>query len=330
LGSKHWTAEPTIDLERIALVINMDMVGRFRENVGLEINGTRTAVGLRQCVTRQNVGIDLPLEFTWKMKNNSDHYSFFDHNVPVLMFHTGLHDQYHRPSDDAELINRDDMRRIVQLVLSVACTAADQDERFSFRVASRIESESTRRRYEAADAAPPRRMGFAWGSESTDPGLPIIDVTRNSPAERAGMRRGDRLLRFADVETNTTEDFQSIGPKVGGDVELILQRNGEEITRVIHLPPPVRLGVRWRESDAEPGVVTVVQVQTGTAADDAGLNYGDRIYEIATQRFDDLDDLTRRIGQHEGPVDLLVERRGRFRSVTVNLPPFAVDQATSD
>ncbi len=140
LGSKHWTAHPSITLESIKLVINLDMVGRLRER-RLEVLGARTSWGLRQLVSRQNAEsqVNLDLDFIWDIKENSDHHSFFAQGIPILMFHTGLHDDYHRPRDDAEKINSDGIQLVAQLAFFVALESADRDLGLEFRGDSRQE-----------------------------------------------------------------------------------------------------------------------------------------------------------------------------------------------
>ncbi len=119
LGSKHWIAQPTLPLDRVALMVNMDMVGRVR-NDRLTVYGTRTGRGLRRLVSRRNRESDLWLDFTWEISDNSDHYPFFEHNIAILMLHSGLHDDYHRPSDDAEKVNAPGMQRVARLMLGFA------------------------------------------------------------------------------------------------------------------------------------------------------------------------------------------------------------------
>ncbi|MCA9125393.1 MAG: M20/M25/M40 family metallo-hydrolase, partial [Planctomycetales bacterium] len=96
LGSEHWAEQPTIPLDQLKCVINMDMIGRLHSQQ-LEVSGTRSMAGLRRLVAEANYPGDLTLRFPWKVEENSDHHSFFRRSIPFLMFHTGLHDDYHRP-----------------------------------------------------------------------------------------------------------------------------------------------------------------------------------------------------------------------------------------
>ena len=102
LGSQHWVHHPTVPLQQLKLAINLDMVGRLRDQ-RVEVYGTRSMTGLRSLVSHANSDLGLRLDFLWKLEPNGDHHTFFSRQIPIVMFHTGLHDQYHRPSDDAEL-----------------------------------------------------------------------------------------------------------------------------------------------------------------------------------------------------------------------------------
>src|SRR5690606_17014020 len=104
LGSTHWVTHPTLAGLRPAFLINVDMIGRLREN-RLTVYGVRTATGLRYTTSTANMQTDLELLFDWEQRRDSDHLPFFERQVPYLMFHTGLHDDYHRPSDDPERLN---------------------------------------------------------------------------------------------------------------------------------------------------------------------------------------------------------------------------------
>ena len=131
-GSKHWVANPTVSLSKICAVINCDMIGRLGEK-GVKIYGTRSSQGLRKLISHNNRQYELPLNFTWEMKANSDHWPFFQQNIPVLMFHTGLHDQYRRPADVSCLVQVEGAVKVVSLVHSLVRELADRTERPAFR-----------------------------------------------------------------------------------------------------------------------------------------------------------------------------------------------------
>jgi hypothetical protein len=157
-GSKHWVSNSTVPLSSITAAINLDMVGRLR-NDRLTIYGTRTSAGLRRLLCESNHGCELLFDFDWAMNDDSDHHSFFAAGVPTVMFHTGLHDDYHRPSDDAIKVNSNGIERITRLLFNTALALADAREPQRFRGQSRLESASTRETIERALPALPGRLG---------------------------------------------------------------------------------------------------------------------------------------------------------------------------
>src|SRR5262245_2706474 len=137
-----------------------------------------------------------------------------ENRIPIALLHTGLHSDYHRPTDDAEKINREGLREVCRYLLGVLVRVANEDQLPRFRDAVRRETESARRKLEQ----PLRRASMS-----------------NWPADQ----------------------------------------------------PPPRLGISWREDDAEPGSVFLVRVVEGTPAAAAGLEVGDRIDELDGQPFRD-------------------------------------------
>ena len=98
LGSRHWVGRPTVALSRVAVAINMDMIGRLQESAALEVYGTRTAAGLRRLVSEANGEAKRwTIDFDWKLKSDSDHWPFYERRIPILMFHTGLHERLSPP-----------------------------------------------------------------------------------------------------------------------------------------------------------------------------------------------------------------------------------------
>lgn len=207
LGSSHFlrVRPATVAGRPLVCSVNLDMIGRLR-NDRVEVFGGRTSSDLRDALVTVNSApasaTGLELAFDWDIREDSDHYSFITARIPALMLHTGLHDQYHRPSDDVELVNFAGIPPVARLTLALVRHLADAAERPMFREAALTESNATRRRLEEQrpPAGPSRgRWGIVTRADPGEPAAPIIvDVAPDSPAAAAGLRPGDRVRAVDD------------------------------------------------------------------------------------------------------------------------------------
>ncbi|MGB7528858.1 M20/M25/M40 family metallo-hydrolase [Sphingobacterium cellulitidis] len=117
LGSKHFTENPTIPLNSIQWMLNMDMIGRYNPDNGLAVIGYGTSSAFPKIFE----GITSTIKFNKSKDGNggSDQTSFYKKNIPVLFFHTGGHDDYHKPTDDADKIDYKAMEAILKLEIDV-------------------------------------------------------------------------------------------------------------------------------------------------------------------------------------------------------------------
>jgi len=234
LGSHHFlrVRPAAVAGKTIVFSVNLDMIGRLRGD-RLEVYGTRTSPGLRSAVVLANNAPEnaagLELAFDWDIEDDSDHYPFIAAKIPTVMFHTGLHDQYHRPSDDAHLVNLDGIPPVVRLTLGfVLATADDPGPRRIFRPESRMESNATKRRLEAVlpDAVGSQRgrWGIGTREDACEVAAPVVvRVAPGSPAATAGLLPGDRILTVDAAPVANQADMvarlQAAGQRVVIDVE---------------------------------------------------------------------------------------------------------------
>ena len=305
-------------------MLNSDMIGRMR-NQQVEVHGVRTAYGLRQMLSRHNVDHGLELDFIWGVRADSDHYAFFERDIPFLMFHTGLHEDYHRASDDSQRINREGLMAVSQLMFSVAYELAESSHVAEFRSEARRESQVTRAQFERSASPVPPRLGVSWSQEDDDPGLLVTRVTPGSAADQSGLRTGDRIVEFGGRVVEHGDQFQLIVLAAVSPTVAVVRRPGEpdDVQLPVHLPGhPVRIGISWDQDQADPALVILTQVVPGSAAHRAGLAVSDRIYEVNGQTFADEAQFGPMVTKTQGSLDLLVERRGRLRHVSVEpFPP---------
>jgi membrane-associated protease RseP (regulator of RpoE activity) len=321
-GSKHWLEHPTIPRERLDFAVNLDMIGRLRDD-RLTVFGTRTGYGLRRLVSEQNEGIGLRLDFSWSMIANADHYSFFQEGVPTLFVHTGTHDQYHRPEDDVERINAPGMSRVARLLFGAVYELADEPRVTAFREASRGESPEVEQSLLGPKAEMPPRLGASWEPSPSGEGVRLSAIGEDSAAEKAGIKLGDTILELGGQKIRSGDDLAAAVMAAHNPVTVVVRRpEGEEpVTLTVQLDgEPLRLGISWRGDDADPGLIVLTNVVAHSPAARAGLETGDRIYRVAGRDFSGEDEFAQLVGALPGPLSLLVEREGQLRTVVIHFP----------
>ena len=226
LGSNHWVNNPTRTFEDAVAMINMDMIGRIRDDK-VFIGGTGTGSTFETLLAEAGAAHDIKMQPSASGYSSSDHVSFLAKKVPVLFFFSGLHADYHKPSDTWEKINAESAARLVDLIADVSHRIANGDGRPEF-----------------AAVAPPQRQGRTSGGGGYGPwfgsipdfaevetGVRFADITPNSPANKAGIQAGDILILFGDMEIKNLYDFTFAlrGAKIGDVVTVKCLRGGKEM-----------------------------------------------------------------------------------------------------
>jgi hypothetical protein len=325
LGSKHWVASPTLDWSRLKCFVNVDMIGRLA-NRRLEVYGSRSAAGLRQLVSQANRPA-LDLDFTWQMKDDSDHWPFFARELPVLMFHTGLHTDYHRPSDDAERLNHEGLEQVSRILFETTYALANTEQQLVFRPEAKRETNDVRRLREQPAPAPLARLGMTWRKEpsaaDTPQSLRVLTVTPGSAAEQAGIHTGDFVVQFNGEPIHDDQAFRQQILASPVDITLGVQRGNDPLQQLA-VPlrgQPIRVGVICREDVAEPGVAMITHVVFGSPAAQANLQLFDRIDAVDGRTFRNLAEFYALLDQSGETIVLRRERRGEIREVPLQLLP---------
>ena len=132
LGSSHYVHHPLLPLEAAALMVNMDMIGRIRDNK-VVVSGSKGGSGLRELIDEISPRYPFSLDLADKgVYGSSDHTSFMTRQVPVLFFFSGLHSDYHRPSDTWDKIDARSTCRLLELIAEVAARVATQPAKPQF------------------------------------------------------------------------------------------------------------------------------------------------------------------------------------------------------
>ena len=223
LGSEHWARSPTVELAEVCANINLDMVGRAGEGV-LQVLGAGTSAVFEEWLAEAGpaAGLELRVSLSGQGLGGSDHQTFLKRSIPALHLFSGVHTDYHKPSDDTERFEAEGARRVTLLSRDLLLRSLAAEE------LAYVEPE-------VDEAAASARGGFnVWfGSVpdyvGVDHGVLLSGTSAGSPAERAGLFQGDILVGMGDVELETIYDFvfalQKYKP---GDVVLVRYLREEE------------------------------------------------------------------------------------------------------
>ncbi|MEE9207707.1 MAG: M28 family peptidase [Gemmatimonadota bacterium] len=229
IGSSMFVHAPPegVDLSSVFAMLNMDMVGRLRDD-RLAVLGGESATEWIEIVEPLCQLRDLRCSIKDDGFGASDHSSFYAAGIPVLHFFTGAHPEYHKPEDDAALINAAGGVRVADLVLSVALELSKREEPLNY---VKVERRASVRQLTGGGARLGTIPDYA-GSPDGVPGVLLSAVRSGGPAEAAGLRRGDVIVQIDGTVIGDVEDFmmvlQSATP--GQKAEIAVIRDGERVT----------------------------------------------------------------------------------------------------
>ncbi len=323
-GSEHWIRSPTVPRDKIKLLINVDMSGRLRQGA-LTCYGARTISGLRRLISTQNRDESLKIDYTWELPDNSDHWPFLQHQVPALMFHTGLHEDYHTPNDDLDKVNYDGIREVARLMFYVTWDMANRDHIAGFRRAALGETIAAQQQSEQGLPPRPGRLGVRWSEVDSPAACIRVDAVRpGSAAHQAGLTTGDLIFEVAGKPVAAGREFLSAVLSAKSPAEFVISRGADTKKKTIPVNlegTPLRLGISWRIDSADPGCVVLNQVVPGSPAALAGLRLNDRIYRIGEREVSEFETVSAEAFFENRNLSLLVERQGFLRTVEIDIPP---------
>jgi hypothetical protein len=231
LGSAEYVREPVFALESTIAMFNMDMVGRLVDDE-LTVFGSGTSARWEPLLDSAAAPQELTLIKKPEGFGPSDHSSFYAKEIPVLHLFTGTHDDYHRPSDDAEKINVDGMRRIVGFLETIVDDTLAQAERPGY-IAIEQRAELTR-----SGSRP--YFGSIPDFGTNDVGYALQGVSPGSPADLAGLKGGDVIIALGENQIGSLDDFDLALRKFapGEQVEVTIRRGNEELKLPVVLGSP--------------------------------------------------------------------------------------------
>jgi len=218
-GSKYFTENPTINLQEVSYMINMDMVGRLYDgNKPLTVGGYGTSPAWGELFGSMKKSKQLNISFDSSGTGPSDHTSFYRKDIPVLFFFTGTHSDYHRPSDDADKINYTGELQIIRLIESIVSGAAGKGK-LAF-TKTREQQTSTTARFSVS-------LGIMPDYTFSGAGIKVDGVSEGRPAQKAGIKTGDVILQLGEHSINSMEAYmQALGKFKKGDKVVVKYKRG--------------------------------------------------------------------------------------------------------
>ena len=230
IGSERYVSQPVFPLEKTIAMYNMDMVGRLREK--LTVFGIGTSPLFKNEVSEFAKAHEIELTLKPDGFGPSDHSSFYAKKIPVLHFFTGTHSDYHRPGDDWEKINLVGMQKVIGLMEDMVVKTAMTEKRPPY-----LEVKS---RAQIARSGSRPYFGSIPNFGSEDPGYAISGTAPGSPANKAGLKGGDHIIKFGKHTISDLNDFDLAlrDFSAGDEVEVVVRRDGEQLKLKVTLAKP--------------------------------------------------------------------------------------------
>jgi hypothetical protein len=217
LGSNYFVKNPTIDTKKVSYMINMDMVGRLNEEKTVAVHGVGTSPIFKQTLFANKDSLNIAEHESGI--GPSDHTSFYLADIPVLHFFTGQHSDYHKPSDDSDKLNYEGMELIANYVYNVI-TDLDDNGQLAFRK-TKNESEDVPAFKVALGVVP----DYLYAGK----GMRIDGVSEDKPAQKAGLLKGDVVVKLGEYETADMMGYMKALSKfeVGQTTKVTIDRGGD-------------------------------------------------------------------------------------------------------
>ena len=221
LGSKHFVDAPDFPVESINYMINMDMVGRMKTvDPALVINGVGTSPVFAELLDEKKPD-SFKISTTESGVGPSDHTSFYLKDIPVLHFFTGTHKDYHKPSDDEELINYAGMVEVYHYLSSII-VSLDDAEPITFNKTDDAKNENAPRFTVTLGVVP----DYTFEEE----GMRIDGIRDGKPASIAGLEAGDVVVQLGTIKVYDMMSYmQALSKFKKGEKTMVKVKRGEEI-----------------------------------------------------------------------------------------------------
>jgi Tol biopolymer transport system component len=229
IGSSFYVDHPTVPKDRMVAYINFDMVGRLKDNA-LVMQGTGSSDVWKQLIEKGNVAAGFSIKTDDDPYLPTDVTAFYPKGVPVLAFFTGSHEDYHRPTDDADKINYDGMERIAKFAAAMVLNLEKRTEKPNYlQVAQSKEAAGSRASMRVSLGTIPDYSG------GDIEGVKLSGVRAGGPADQAGVKGGDIIVELGGKPIKNIYDYTYTmdALKIGEAVPLIVMRDGQRVALTI-------------------------------------------------------------------------------------------------
>jgi hypothetical protein len=205
IGSKYFVNNPLVETKSMKAMFNFDMVGRFdKEKNAISVSGTGTALEADSILLLFEKDLPFTVIHSPDGYGPSDHAAFYASNIPVFYFNTGVHTDYHTPFDDTDKLDFDTQKQVGDFATAVILTVDQMTESLTFKESGKKDSVGkTGRRLKVTLGIMP---DFA-GSEKS--GLRIDGVTKDGPADKGGMKKGDIITAINGMKVSNIYEYMS-------------------------------------------------------------------------------------------------------------------------
>jgi len=234
LGSAEWVKEPTLPLGKADAMINMDMIGRIKDDK-IFVGGVGTGATFRSLLEEEKGKSPFKFEYSEGGYGASDHTSFVTKKIPVLFFFSGLHSDYHKPSDTWEKIDAPDAAKLLDFVEDISLKLDSAAERVAFITV--MEDQPVGQLSSGGGGGYGPYFGSIPDFGQEEDGVKFSDVRPGSPAAKAGFKAGDILVQFGDKPIHNLYDFTDAlrRSKVGDVLDVKVKRDGKPLTASVKL-----------------------------------------------------------------------------------------------
>ncbi len=225
IGSNYYVNHPLLPLEKAAAMINMDMIGRIQDG-RVYVGGTGTGDSLKRMLGEAMAGSPLKFDFSDQGGyGSSDHFSFVNRQVPVLFFFSGLHADYHKPTDTWEKINAQAAAQMLEVVARVTERLCGPEAKPQY-----VKVQMPQQPAVAGSAGSGAWFGSVPDMGESKDGFRVSDVMKGSPAEEAGLKGGDVIVEFDGKPITNLYDFTyALRTKKPGDTVVVKYRRSGEV-----------------------------------------------------------------------------------------------------